>query len=436
MTWTPSPTPGGWQYRNDDAGATILVEQVTPIGRGVEAWVELRVDGVDVPVAQGIRNLMVPRAAQPFIDDAKAQNRKEPWGEGLRFAFHHSLQAWREDTVTVDLAAVEPEPFKWLVEPLIETGGHTRLIAAGGSGKSLFAEAVALTVTTGSPKFLGLGAEVTGPVMYLDWEANVSEHARRLRALCAGTGVSLPDRDLIFYRNESAPLAKVVRRVRDEVRRVGAVMVIVDSRQMAAGPSGQSSGEDTTIGLMGALREVGRPALLIDHKAKEDIQKGRRGGYGSVFNQNLARMEWEMTRLMEMGGGTRRFVLSLEKANNVGRLMPVAWELTTDGKQGLEYARFRLVSAEDVEIGSEEDLAGRVLSLFSTSTEPMPVARIAEMVGAKEASIRSMLNRDARFVNVNEGRKGKPGLWRPADDLLVAGRDDGVQEDLLGDEVF
>lgn len=431
MTWEEQVTPGGWLYVHTESGASILVEQVTPVGRGLEAWVELRVNGSEMPVSQGIRNLMVPRAPQPFLDDAKAQGRQEPWADGLRYAFWHTVKAWREDTATIDLVTVDPAPLTWLVEPLLEAGGNTRLIAAGGSGKSLLAAAVALTVATGSPRFLGLSTFKTGPVLYLDWEANADEHARRLRALCEGAGVGLPGRDLIMYRNEAIPLAKSVRRVRDLADRVGAVMVVVDSRQMAAGPSGQSSGEDTTIGLVGALREVGRPALLIDHKSKEDIRKGRRGGYGNVFNQNLARLEWEMTRLSEPHPGVKKFVLSLEKENNVGSLPPVAFELRTKGgKEGLESARFLPLSVDEVDYGEADDLAARVMDLFKVSTEPMRVDRIAEMVGSKESSVRAMLNRDPRFVNVNQGRKGVPGLWRPVDELLVAGRDDGVQESM------
>lgn len=436
MGWVERPTPGGWQFRNDTTGATIIVEQITPIGRGVEAWVELRIDDDPIPLSQGTRNLMVPRAPQPFLDDVRG--REEGWEAGVRFAFHHTLQAWREESVTLDLATVEPVPLQWLVEPLVEQGGNTRLIAAGGSGKSVFALALALTVATGSPKWMGLSSHVTGPVLYLDWETSAETHARRLMALCAGAEMTYPiSRDLVLYRNETAPLSQTVRRVKDAADRGGVIMVIVDSRQMAAGSSGMSSGEDTAQGLYGALRAIGKPALILDHKSKEDIAKGRRGGYGSVFNQNLARMEWEMTRLIEPQPGVKRFVLSLEKENNVGRIPPVAFELVTKGsKEGIEFARFHPTGVQALIEASEDDLADRILSLFVVSSEPMRVDRIADMLEAKQSSVRATLNKDGRFFNVNEGRKGSPGLWRPADEFLPSGRDDGVQPDLLGGEVF
>lgn len=435
MTWQESPTPGGWEFRNTTEGATITVEQITPVGRGLEAWVELRVDDDPIPLSQGTRNLMVAQAAAPFLAEVKHRE-SESWAEGLRFAFHHTIQAWRDESLTVDLATVDAVPLRWMVEPLIEQGGNTRLIAAGGSGKSLFALALALTVATGSPKWLGLSSYVTGPVLYLDWETNAETHARRLMALCAGADMSYPiPRDLLFYREETGPLSQSVRRVREQVDRNGIVMLVVDSRQMAAGSSGMSSGEDTAQGLYGALRAIGKPAVILDHKSKEDIAKGRRGGYGSVFNQNLARMEWEMIRLVEPVSGHKKFVLSLEKENNVGKLAPLAFESTTRGsKEGIDYARFVPTGAQELLEATEDELAERIMGLFVTSTEPMRISRIAELLAVKDASVRATLNRDKRFVNV--ASRGA-GLWRPSDEYMPTGRDDGIQDGLLSpSEVF
>ncbi len=39
-------------------------------------------------------------------------------------------------------------------------------------------------------------------------------------------------------------------------------------------------------------------------------------------------------------------------------------------------------------------------------------------------------SRDQRFFNVNEGKGGKVGLWRPHEEFLVAPQDDGFQDQL------
>lgn len=435
-SWETSPIPGGWEFKHT-SGARILIDYIYPTSRGLEAWVELRVDDDEIPVAQGQRNLMVAQAIRPFVSDAEHYQegtaRKVPWEEGLRQAFYETIEAWREGSATVDLTTVEPKGLEFLVDPIIESGGATRLIAAGGFGKSLFASALALTVVTGSPRFLGLDAQKEGPVLYLDWETNQDTHAQRIHALCSAAKVPVPPKGMLMYRNESVPLYRSVQAVRRAVDRTGAVMLVIDSAKMAAGPSGQSSGEEATLSLHAALREIGPPAAIIDHKAKEAIEKKRRGGYGNVFNDNLARMVWEFTNTTEPKRGLKQFVLELTKENNVGQLPPLAFQLSTSGgKQGIVSAKFTQVDPQAVYAGSDsQSWPDRVFALLVPSPEPLTADRILEMLGpdAKRSTIAGILSRDGRFTNV-ENRKGYPGLYRLTDELLSQPRDDGFQEEI------
>jgi hypothetical protein len=388
-------------------------------------WVELWQGDDEIPVVQGQQNIMSPRAAQPFVEGAKAK--KGDWAEGLRVAFHQLLLEHRDPSETVDLTTVEPTGLEWVVEPLIEKGGNTRLIAAGGSGKSIMAMAVALTVATGNRKFLGLDAAVTGPVLYLDWETNAGTHAQRVTALCAPLDVPKPGHDQLLYQYHAAPLARAAQSVRRTCEKFDVVMVVVDSSKMAAGPSGQSSGEDSTLGLYTALREIARPALVIDHKTKEDVAKGKKGGYGSIYLQNLARMEWEMTRYSRVSKNKRTFVLSLEKENNVGDLPPIGFEMWTDGgKTGISDARFSRVSPDSVADPSENNMVERIATVMMGSNEPLEIKKIADMLGAVESSVRACLNSN-KNVFENVGKQGRKGLWKLMDDY---GTDDGFQPPL------
>lgn len=433
MTWIGEPIPGGWRYRHDEIDAQILIDYIIPKGDGLSAWVELRVGDSDVPVATGNRNLMAPKAPQPFVEwaDGKSKVPTDEWSGGLDKAFYEVVEAWREGAATIDLATIDPADLVFYVDPLVEQGGNTRLIAPGGSGKSLFAMAVALTVATGSNRFLGLEAQRTGPVLYLDWETSQETHARRIKALCDAAGVAMPGRDLILYRNEALPLYRTMQAVHRAADRAEAVMLVVDSRQAAAGPSGQSSGEEAASNLHMALREIGRPALVIDHKTKEAVAKGQKGGFGSVFNTNWARMEWEFTKYQKVGENDHVFVLSLEKENNVGKLPALAYRLQTEGgKRGVTSARFTRVRPETVADPTPRDsLADSILELFVVSSEAMPVSRIAELTRAPESTVRSTLNRNkAMFENV--AAKGKTGQWRPTEEYLGRAGDEGRQETL------
>lgn len=432
MTWVGSPTPGGWVYTHDSHDARIILDHILPRGNGLEAWVELRAGEVEVPIVAGTQNLMLPKAAQPFADSAQ-QRRSDlevDWTGGLVEAFHNTIRTWRAGSDIVDLTDVEATDIRFLVDPLLEEG-NTRIIAPGGSGKSLLGLAIALTIATGSRKFLGLTAQEAGPVLYLDWEANKDTHSRRMKALCKGAGVDRPHPGLLYYQSEALPLYRTMQAVRTASEKLGAVALVVDSRQAAAGPSGQTSGEEAASNLHLALREIGRPAVILDHKTKESVAKGRKGGFGSVFNTNWVRMEWEFTRYTRLAANDHLFVLSLEKENNVGDLEPLGFRLQTEGdKRGITSATFHRVKPSSiVDPAADGGLSERILTLFESQTEPMTITRIAEMTGEAPTSIRSALNRDPRFVNVAEG-KGKIGYWRPDDEWLDSPRDDGTQHQI------
>jgi len=412
VTWTPAEIPGGMKWTDPD-DAEILVEFIHPTARGLDAWVELRLPGDPVPIVEGTRDLMRPDAIDPFLKGARTLKAPGQWLDGLRVAFHTVIEQHRDGADTIDLAAVDPAPLQFLVDPLLENGGSTRLIAAGGSGKSLFAMAVCLTIATGR-RFLGLDTTVTGPTLFLDWETNADTHARRIAALCKPFDAPMPDKGLMLYRFESVPLFRSARAIRRVCDRFGVVAVVVDSAKMAAGPSnGSSSAEDSTLSLYLALREIARPALIIDHKNKDDIAKGRRGGYGSVFYENLARMQWEMTKLVDLSNTERTFVLELGKQNNVGRVAPLGFRMeTAGGTEGITSAQFRLADPYTLPDPDADDADERIAALLVGSVEPLTVSRIAELLyGAedgrsKQASIRTRLNADKRFTNVSTTQIG------------------------------
>jgi hypothetical protein len=266
--------------------------------------------------------------------------------------------------------------------------------------------------------------------MYLDWETNAITHARRVRALCKGADVPPPSKNLIWYRYEGLPLYKSMQAVTRAVRRAEAVVVVVDSRMMAAGASGQSSGEDSTLNLNTALREIGVPALIVDHKSKEYMDKGKKGGYGSVFNTNLARLEWEYdryTKTFRDEETIRTFIVALEKENNVGELPPLGFRLTTSGgKHGITSARFEQVPVTSIADPAEIDIVGeRVWAVLTAANETMTIRGLERATGVSASSLRSHLNRDTRYENVNADRKGAQGRWRIREGVP---RDEGVQE--------
>ncbi len=431
MTWESTPIPTGWEY-NHDSGARIVLNHRHRNASGhiecVELWAPDQTAPDDEPVAFGRRDLLTVAGQQVFVTEAAAKLKDVPWAEGCSMAFYEVIQADRDGAATVDLATYKPEAMTWVLEPLIEQGGHTRIIAAGESGKSFFAVAMLLSVCTGSNKFLGITPNITGPVLYVDWETDASTTTRRMHALCDAVGEPLPADDMFIYQAQEAPLARVAHQIQRTIKTYKTVAAVIDSTMLARGAAGQRGAEDSALDMFQALRTFGIPVVLIDHKNREDIRKGRTGGYGSVVNQNTVRLEWEMTKFFQVSPHEKKFALSLEKANNIGRLPPIAYRFTVgEGSDGeMNTARFTQIEPSSLPDFDVDDTTERMMVLMQTSNEPMTIDKIRGMLGDEVTAgmVRARLNNDPRFENVAEG-KGKTGQWR----LTGAPRDDGVQDD-------
>lgn len=199
------------------------------------------------------------------------------------------------------------------------------------------------------------------------------------------------------------------------------MLLTVDSTSLARGASGEGSAEDSTLRMFGALREIDRPALLVDHKPKEAIQKKRRGGYGSVFNTNIVRLEWEMSHIVHSPNGTASFVLTLEKSNNIRPGLRLGYHSTISNDDPAQSIRFRQIDPQDVPDPDEVPLSDQIAGLLAARNMPLTVKQIAGILSQPEGQIRARLNDDPRFVNVSTTRIGK---WR----LEGEPRDDGEQE--------
>ena len=424
MAWKPTRIAGGWEYRNSQGDERVVIDYLEATSRGLNAWVEIYHTTGKPPVF-GRRDLMGTRSAKGFADDAVNLGSSEvPWQDVLPQIFFDVITEHRTGEKPVDLATTKPEPFQWVVQPLIESGGHTRLIAPGGSGKSMFGLALGLTVATGRHEFLGLKAQRTGPVLYLDWETEYNEHARRMRGLCEGAGVDLPEQGLLLYQRQDSPLSRVIHSVHRLVDQKGVVFVVVDSVAHARGAAGEGPAEDSTLRMFAALRQLGVPALLVDHKSAESMRKGRRGGYGSVFNTNASRMEWEMMGLLEATEATKVFRLELTKHNNVGRQDPVSFRMTVSKGGAVSYSQTESTGVPD---DVPEGVAADLIRVLIEAAAPMDTKDLSEATGASTDQVRARLNQYKGTVFENVGDRAK-GLWRLVGSLGDEGRQESLEE--------
>jgi hypothetical protein len=327
----------------------------------------------------------------------------------------------------VDLSSVgSTHDTRWLLDPLIEQGMVTRLVAQGGSLKSLFALAVSATVVLDTPKFLGIKPELSGPVLYLDWEADSVTHAMRLEALCKAKGLRMIEG--IHYMPMASSLYLSQRRVMSAVADLHPVLLIVDSNAMARGATGEGGAEDSTIRMITALRSFGPAALVVDHKSEEKIRRGLTGGYGSIFNRNLARLEWEVVRTNRTLEATS-LALRLEKANNIRTKVELGFrfEIAANGHGIWNTANIAPVDPSSIISfdPSDNTAASKIYNYLRTQTEAQPVSAIAKGTGLRDSTVRMSLKRDDRFENLGTETKG---LWRAIDQDTDEGYQDGLPD--------
>lgn len=424
---TPTRVGDGWEFTHPE-GPLLTVDQLAPSKGVLYAWVELRWDngsGVKL-LSAATRNLMGPTTASSLAGDAAVSSPMDKgwWQPLLVEALHFVVTQHREGRPTVDLHEVADSSFHWIVRPIVESGGHSRLIAAGGAGKSFLVLAIAVSLATGVASPFGTVPTETGPVVYLDWETQDGgrTHGNRLRAVAAGMDVTL-EPGMVLHQQHDLPLIERASSVARLVDKVDARLVIVDSNTMARGSGGRAGFEAATTDLLQALRIIGRPALIIDHKSKDQLDKGKTGGYGSIHNENQVRMQWEWTRVFPQGGDVVRVLLENTKQNNVAQQAPIGLEVefhndaTDPDRPRLEAVTFQPITKELVRAahfpGVVDDggasSAEKAFRWLSERGEPATLRQIGDALGFDRTSLQKALKADRRFYQA--GTIGRAAAW-------------------------
>ena len=187
----------------------------------------------------------------------------------------------------------------YLLKPFVAASGVTVLFGPGGTGKSTLAVAMALSVMTGEP-VIGDAVNRIGPVLWVDYEAEVDEVFERELALRRGLGIA--DKNTPYemtYIKVGAKFTDSASVIRRQIHETDAVLMVVDS--VANARRGDAFGPEATVHMFAVMGSMGIPVLAIDHMsaeaaAKSDFTKP----YGTVFTSNEARLTWGVIEA-EMG---------------------------------------------------------------------------------------------------------------------------------------
>jgi hypothetical protein len=220
----------------------------------------------------------------------------------------------------VRLAEVEPPgPRRYLLRDLVLAAYVTLVYGDGGVAKSLLALALAVAVAGGAETWLGRRVE-NGPVLYVDFELDAEEQARRVRQLCrdAGGRSEEPPEDLLYMSAVGHRARDVFKAARTVCEEHGVVMVVLDSYGVALGGDAEASKDVIAFNndVLEPFRALGAAVLVIDHQSR--LQAGQsyqsKGAFGSVYKTNLARSVVQV-EATERGEGTLTVRLRQKKHN-------------------------------------------------------------------------------------------------------------------------
>lgn len=211
------------------------------------------------------------------------------WDDAVSLGVSKTIEHYRNGEREQVLATTIDDPqHPYLLEPFIASSGVSVFYGEGGTGKSIIALAMAVSIASGVPLF-GVKPYREGPVIYFDYEDDPLVHEERLSAVLSAANIKLLHP--IYHRSLVAKVSQSQSSMRRSISDRGAVLAVLDSIGMGRG--GSAINAEDTIRLFRALRSLGVPTLAIDHVNKEDKKEREISTpYGSIFTVNSARLLW------------------------------------------------------------------------------------------------------------------------------------------------
>jgi hypothetical protein len=265
-------------------------------------------------------NLLSSPGRQAVLRDLREQATDiapEQWLNILQQACYLGKRAYRDGDPPIDLMAMTPPARpRWLVKPYLEYAGPTTLFGPGGTNKTYFGDALAVSLAVGRP-IVGFPQE-TVRVLILDYESDDATHYERCMALQRGHNIPENLDGRIFYLALKVPLHAAVNGLRRFIADNKIGCVISDSLSLAVGGELESAAE--ILRCFGAARSLGVPFLFISHVTKAQVKGSEDGArrlspFGSIYTENQSRNTWSIARDGEEGSDEGHIALVHEKTN-------------------------------------------------------------------------------------------------------------------------
>jgi AAA domain-containing protein/primase/DNA polymerase family protein len=294
----------------------------------------------------------------------------------------------------VSLASVpRPEDERQVViEGMIPRRFPSIFYGDGGTAKSLLAASMLLAVAGEASEWMGHAVRQHGPVIYLDFELDREEQARRVYQLSEGAGMDRPPERFYYLSGADRPLKTVLNYTLDRAKGLGAAVVLLDSLGFAVEGDMEASRDVLRFvrDCIKPFERAGVTLVIVDHQSKLTAGEGyhQKSPFGSVYKSNACRSVLQVgVEDQREGELTVRF--RHQKANFGSKLDPFEAHLVFhDTKVEITH---RALGAED--LASEGSLNTRQKIRRLLEAGPMyPCEAVEKIQGVTEGTVKNALS--------------------------------------------
>jgi hypothetical protein len=321
------------------------------------------------------------------------------WTRRLETASWQVIDAFRQGRPAIYLRDAAADNCTWLVEPLINERDATIFFGDGGSAKSEFGLALALSIHTGQEIIRGFKPTRTLRTAFLDYEWEPEPHKRRMRRLL---GTDVPDSqlpDLVYVPcGREGPLVHQIDRLRRIFHEHEIEYAVLDSVGVAC--DGPLAADDTVFRFFNALAQLETGSLLNAHIVKIESKEQTQYPFGSVFWHNSARMTW-FVKATGDGGPTLDVAMVNRKYNDGPKqLKPIGLRY----EFGETQTTVSRIDVKDIPAARDAlSTKDRMIAELKSANTPLTFKALADLCDAKEDSIRKTVGRNPRlFVILDE----------------------------------
>ena len=338
----------------------------------------------------GRLNLTSPAARNTFGKALATRDSELDWDRVMEQLCTSVLDKWRHGSpvVVLDGNVDVTAQAKWLVDPIIQLHNPTLIYGPGSTGKSWFAQYLAVLADHGM-NHGGLTVEPS-KVLYLDWETDQQEIGARVTMIRRGLG--LDGQSHILYKPMNQGLANDIETVRSIVAEHSVSFIVVDSLGSAC--MGEPESAEVVLRTFGALRTLEVSSLIIDHTNKEKVL------FGSVYKFNSARMVYLCVKDQQEDDTKLVFGLLHKKANNFKLMRPIGFELGF----GDGLVKITRRDVRDTPLEEHMNMKDRIENLLRNIPGGLTVAEIAEVLEKTESHVRKELSEgknSGRYVTLD-----------------------------------